>query len=975
MVKKLSKITIILLALLLIINQNVQAYSFYNKNNKTVNKIYNSNNKLITKNIESQLKKVPNELIIKYKKGTTQIKKEASLKKVKGLQKKQQLNLVNSDVVKLPDGTDLDAAMKALKENSNVEFVQPNYIYYPAELTSDTRSSEQWGLQNTGQVINGQQGTAGIDIDIKSAWNITKGSSQVIVGIIDSGIDINHPELKDKLWKNPGEIPGNGVDDDHNGYVDDINGWNFYGDNSQIYNAEDGDSHGTHVAGIIAAALNGIGVAGIAPDVSIMPLKFIGPYGGTTTDAIAAIEYAKKKGVKILNMSWGNASFDAALKEAIENSGCLVVAAAGNNGENIDTSPIYPAAFNSSNILSVAALDNKGSLTDFSNYGLTNVDVAAPGQDILSTVPRKTLLGAAVASSNGIYKTLLQGFGMESIASGAERKDLMSRVLSFFGVSQSDAILLIQDDESSYGFENILSYYKNPLQELGFNNVTVYNIGYLRNGPGFSALRSYKLVIWATGEAVGLADDNSYIITETDQRNIKSYLDCGGMFYVSGENIAYNLSDTSFIENYLHAKHLTDEYNRRSVSGMSGTFFEGKSYNLNTAYEDIVKASDSSGQVVLAYDEEQNYNNAYEYFSGTSMAAPFASGVAALLLSYGVDDPLIIKQKIIDTSKPLQSLSGKVATGGMINAAGALASAKNAGKSNLFQRLWGANRYETAVSISKYGWKGASNAVLTTGADFPDALSAAPLARKYNAPILLTERQSLTPSVEAELDRLGVKNVFIIGGEGVVSKAVEDRLRLKNITFTRLGGVNRYETSLAIANYLGGSSEIVVATGRDFPDALSIASYAAFKNVPILLTETNSLYSGISDYIRKYGVNKAYVIGGYGVVSDFVLNSLPNGERIAGNNRYETNTAVLNKFSGEFDITTMYFATGQDFPDALAGSVLAAATKSPIVLLGKTGASAATSSYIKGNLSRIQNKQVLGGEGAVSSSVMNSLLQ
>lgn len=154
--------------------------------------------------------------------------------------------------------------------------MQPNYILYPDTVT-DPLYGELWGLKNTGQVISGVAGTPGIDINVENAWNITKGSSDIVVAIIDTGIDITHPDLVNNIWVNPGEISGDGIDNDGNGYVDDVNGWDFYNTDNTVFDPLDGDEHGTHVAGTIAGVANSIGVIGTAPNVKIMPLKFLGP--------------------------------------------------------------------------------------------------------------------------------------------------------------------------------------------------------------------------------------------------------------------------------------------------------------------------------------------------------------------------------------------------------------------------------------------------------------------------------------------------------------------------------------------------------------------------------------------------------------------------------------------------------------------------------------------------------------------------
>lgn len=284
------------------------------------------------------------------------------------------------------------------------------------------------------------------------------------------------------------------------------------------------------------------------------------------------------------------------------------------------------------------------------------------------------------------------------------------------------------------------------------------------------------------------------------------------------------------------------------------------------------------------------------------------------------------------------------------------------------QRLSGVDRYETAIKISQSGWSGSQNVVLATGQDFPDALSAAPLAKKLNAPILLTEKLRLSSGVEDEIKRLGAKKVFIVGGTGVVSKSIEDRIRANSIEVIRLSGSDRYETSIAVANYMnsnfGGIKEIVAATGSDFPDALSIAPVAAKKGIPIILTPKTYLPSVVKTYISSKGITKTYLIGGSGVISEKVRQDLPDAERIWGSDRYETNVAILNRFSKELDFNKSYMATGRDFPDALAGSALAPETSSPIILVDKVPADV-TMSFAAHRISSISQVTILGGEGAV----------
>lgn len=328
-----------------------------------------------------------NEVIVKFKQDKSIASLGAAgrvkgLKEFKNLDRKLGIKTLKFDT----NVASVNEIVRFLNASDDVEYAEPNYIYKPSAV-SDPMYNNLWGLKNSGQTIDGVPGKAGMDIKAEGAWTKTKGSTSTVIAVIDTGTDISHPDLKDNIWKNSGEVPNDGVDNDNNGYVDDVNGWNFFDKNNDVYYDAYEDAHGTHVSGTIAGRANTTGVIGVAPNVKIMPLKFIGPFGGSLDDAILAVNYAKSKGVKISNNSWGGGGFSQALYDVIKNSNSLFVAAAGNDGVNADSTPMYPAAFNLTNILSVAALNNTGNLASFSNYGATSVDIAAPGEQILSTTP------------------------------------------------------------------------------------------------------------------------------------------------------------------------------------------------------------------------------------------------------------------------------------------------------------------------------------------------------------------------------------------------------------------------------------------------------------------------------------------------------------------------------------------------------------------------------------------------------------
>lgn len=288
------------------------------------------------------------------------------------------------------------------------------------------------------------------------------------------------------------------------------------------------------------------------------------------------------------------------------------------------------------------------------------------------------------------------------------------------------------------------------------------------------------------------------------------------------------------------------------------------------------------------------------------------------------------------------------------------------------KRLYGKDRYVTAVQVSKAGWVTSDNVVLATGEDFPDALCAGPLAKKLNAPIILTGKDTLSIEAENEINRLKAKNVYIIGGQGVVSTHIEKQLKSKGIKCKRIYGMNRFETSVAIAKELGLKDDIVVATGLDFPDALSVAPIAASKAMPILLVDKDYIPSIVEKYLSTHNISKSYIIGGSGVISNIVASKFKNNERIAGNDRYSTNVKVLDRFSAGINFNSIYIATGVNFPDALTGSALAAKMSSGVMLVNN-GVTREMGNFIKSKGSIIDNLIALGGEANVSTSVLNTI--
>lgn len=287
-----------------------------------------------------------------------------------------------TSVVRLKiDPEEVDSFVEHLNQDPDVEYAEPDYSLQLAGLPNDPFFSPQGIFYDFFYNLEISQ--------IIASWDLATNCDNVIIAVLDSGIDRDHPDLRDNIWFNGAEIPSNGLDDDNNGYADDQYGYNFYDRNGRI---QDLNGHGTAVSGIIGAVGNNqFGSSGICWSAQILPLKIINDAGaGNISDALEAIEYAIAQGARILNLSWsisdGKKSFF--LEEALERAnekGVLVVVSAGNQGQDIDINPIYPAAHTLPNMLAVAAHDPEGELLPFSNYGEETVALAAPGIDILTT--------------------------------------------------------------------------------------------------------------------------------------------------------------------------------------------------------------------------------------------------------------------------------------------------------------------------------------------------------------------------------------------------------------------------------------------------------------------------------------------------------------------------------------------------------------------------------------------------------------
>ena len=400
---------------------------------------------------------VPGQLIVKFK---SRVDDQGALISGVGATALHTFSSSGAQLLQFPQAimeADLKSIAAGLAADPRVQYVEANTILHANEVRpNDPKFKDLYALKNTGK----GGGIAGADIHATEAWDVSTGSRLVVVGIIDTGVDYTHPDIMPNLWTNPGESGldaaghdkrTNGIDDDHNGFVDDWHGWNFVNNTN---NATDDNEHGTHVAGTIGANGNdGIGVVGVNWNVSLVPLKFLDASGsGSLADATRAIDYAGTLGLTLTSNSWGGGGFSETMKAAIEGNkskGVLFIAAAGNDGVDNDHSPHYPASYALDNVVSVAATDNRDELASFSCYGKTSVHLGAPGVNIVSSVPGggyAALSGTSMATPHVAGAAAL----IKAVFPSATAADIKARL-----INSVDPIDALEDKALSGGRLNL----------------------------------------------------------------------------------------------------------------------------------------------------------------------------------------------------------------------------------------------------------------------------------------------------------------------------------------------------------------------------------------------------------------------------------------------------------------------------------------------------------------------------------------
>lgn len=569
-----------------------------------------------------------------------------------------------------------DELAKTLTKSRLAVRARAERIFRPSvtlPLPNDPLFSQQWALHNVGQT----GGTPDADIDAPEAWREHgTGSSSVVVAVVDTGVYIDHEDLKDNIWRNPGEIPGNGRDDDKNGYIDDINGFDFWMYDSTVYDPEDGDQHGTHVAGIIGAVGdNGLGMAGVNHDVTIMPVKFLGPGGGGEYEGAEAIIYAVDNGADVINCSWGGPQsevIEEALQYAAEH-GVIVSVAAGNDSADTDEYGewAYPASSDATCVITVASTDHNDELSWFSNYGDETVELGAPGEEVTSTLPYDSV---GVFVNDVPFKVAYLAFCLEAIEPAASARQALLTSLQQLGATTGTRILVVDDSKPSQMGETPgerLSFYTDALAAAGYTSVSTWSTE-TKGTPSASTMQG-KVVVWFTG-AVPAGWYEANTLDQKDRAAIAQYLDSGGRLLLASGEAGADVFwfDSDWLLNYLHAYPIDWATWAYALRGRPKTAFTGISGMLNDAYttwyegywptgSDPIMPADDRATVIFEM-------GGYGPLSGTSMAAPHVSGAAAHILAAAPDMPADeVKARIENTADRVPALQGKVSSGGRLN--------------------------------------------------------------------------------------------------------------------------------------------------------------------------------------------------------------------------------------------------------------------------------------------------------------------
>jgi subtilisin family serine protease len=566
---------------------------------------------------------VPGEVLVGFDKQASGSERAAARRDA-GVSVKRGLRVAGVQLVHTDRGASVDSAIARLEADPNVAYAEPNrWRAASATVPNDAFFGQLWGLDNTGQQVDGTFGVADKDIDAPEAWDIFTGGDTK-VAVVDEGIAYDHPDLAPNMWTNPGEVAGNGLDDDHNGYVDDIHGTDVVDDDGD---PRDFGGHGTHVAGTIAAAGgDGVGVTGVSWTARLMAVRVLGPAGGTDADVAEGFEYAADNGARVVNASLGGPGSSATLRAPITNHPeTLFVVAAGNDGLNNDAigGGDFPCNFPDANLICVAATTQSDGLASFSNFGTTSVDLGAPGTNILSTQPDR------------------EGVRMSD---GFEADDFAARWIAHRDAGTTS--LWGRTNESASGGS--------------FSIADSPGGSYASSSKSYADLRT----------PLNLSNENGCVLTF---RAKIALADAGDAFTI--DRTLNNGTTWPRLDSFTSADNTGGVYRSFTVDLEADRQASVRiGFGIETNGSGTADGVSIDDVAIKCVQPEQGAGS-FAFLDGTSMATPHVAGAAALLI--GRKPSLTVPQvrsALLDTGDPIASLSGKTVTGRRLNLNAAMSS-------------------------------------------------------------------------------------------------------------------------------------------------------------------------------------------------------------------------------------------------------------------------------------------------------------
>lgn len=741
---------------------------------------------------------------------------------------------------------------------------------------NDPQYSDQWGLRK---------------VRADQAWDEGATGEGVVIAVIDTGVDLNSPDLKDGSVSN---ITG---------------GYNAYTGSTDPASIQDDHGHGTSVAGLIAALNNNCGIIGVAYKAKIMPVKVMDSSGEGEDDIIAdGIVWAADHGADIINMSIGADSENKILDDALTyaaGKGCLLIASSGNDQEEMPQNYTPQSAVRSSlvaypaahpDVLAVSAVDANDAITSFSLTG-PEVALAAPGEDILTDYWKDGKSVMAEVAGTSIAAPFVSGAAAliwskyPQLTAAEVKKALFSSAYDLGAEGRDD----------SYGYGRLDIY--RALKTLATPSPV--------SSPASLGWDGGSVAAGSTGEETGalLTVPAGAFALGVDSMNHDQSI-----------RIAITKADAPGE----FPKGITAGSETFSVNWGEGLPRKVLGLSINATLPNNLGTGANSDY--LAYLYRWNGSRWLRVGGG------YAGGKVAVQVSIYEPGSYRVGWSAVPAA----------------------------------DRIAGSDRIDTALQIARTAFPTGADTVIIARADaFPDALAGAPLAYKYHAPILLTDPVNLPYTVSKAIADFGASHVFILGGTGAVSAAVQAKLETL-AAVTRIEGSDRFGTAAAVADLLGTKGSAVVVNGLNFPDAISAAANAAVEGKPILLTSADSLNSLTEDLLKKYVVTTTEVIGGTAAVAEGVTAVLPGAVRISGDNRYATSAAVLRDNSPEGNI--LYIATGKNYPDALTGGILAAGGSTNILLVSPGGLTTEQRNLLRDYIGR--KVIAIGGTNALPPSVL-----